>query len=74
MKIKPLNDLIVIEPLLPSYLETNQGIVVAVGNENKDIKVGDRVVFYAHGYSFISIENKEYAFINQTYILAVLGE
>lgn len=74
MKIKPLNNMIVIEPLMPSYQETNKGIVVAVGYENKNIKVGDKVVFYAHGYSLVTIGNKDYYFVSEPYILAVLGE
>lgn len=74
MKIKPLNNMIVVEPLLPSSLGSKQGIVIAVGNENKDIKVGDKVVLYSHGYIIITIENKDYIIVSQSNILAVLGE
>lgn len=74
MKIKPLNNMIVIELSQPSYLQPNQGVVVAVGNENKDVKVGDKVVYCDHSYNIITIKNKDYIIVNQSNILAVLGE
>ena len=74
MKIKTLNDMIVVEPSQSLYLNPNQGVVIAVGDGNKDIKVGDKVVFYNYGYSSITIENKDYIIVKQSNILAVLGE
>lgn len=76
MKIKPLNNMIVVEPIIENilYPNTDKGKVVAVGDDCKNIKVGDKVVFFAHGYSRVTIEKKYYYLVSEPNILAVLGE
>ena len=86
MKIKPLADHILIEPikeeertksgiLLPDTAEKEkpeQGRVVAVGSKCKEVKEGDKVLFTKYGPNEIKVEDKEYLIAKEEDILAII--
>lgn len=75
MKVKPLNDYILVEPIIENmlYPSTTKGKVVAVSNKNTDIKVGDIIVFFGSCGS-IKIDEKQYIILRQENIVAIIGE
>ena len=87
MKIKPIGNRILVEPLkieektfsgiiLPVTEETNSsniGIVVAIGNIEEDIKLGDRVFFKYHCGVEIPNSNKKFLILEMEEILAIIG-
>lgn len=46
--------------------------VVAVGNDIKQVKVGDRVVFKSYSTTEVKIDNQEYVLVKEEDILAVV--
>lgn len=88
MKIKPLTNHVVIEPVkpeektksgivLPNMGEESpeQGRVIAIGSDEKiEVKVGDKVVFSKYGPTKIKVEDKDYLIASQDDILAIIEE
>jgi len=86
MKIKPIGNRILVEPLkieektfsgiiLPSSGEaksSNMGIVVALGNIKEDVKVGDKVFFKPHSGVEIPDSDKTFLILEVEEILAVI--
>lgn len=87
MKIKPLSERILIEPVqeeektesgifIPDTAkkdEPEQGMVIAVGSDEEiEVKKGDRVLFKKYGPTKIKVDDKEYLIAKQEDILAVL--
>lgn len=90
MKVKPMDDRLLIRPLEPES-KTPSGIIIpdtakekpvmgqveAVGNDEelqKVIKVGDKVIFAKYGGEEISIEGKDYRIIQRSDVLAIVEE
>lgn len=87
MNIKPIGNRILVEPLkieektfsgiiLPSSGETkssNMGIVVALGNIEEKISLGDKVFFKPHSGVEISDSDKTFLILEVEEILAVIG-
>jgi chaperonin GroES len=88
MKVKPLDDRLLIKPLEPES-KTSGGIiipdtakekpimgeVVAVGSDEdlqNLIKVGDKVIFAKYGGEEITIDGKEYRIIQRSDVLAIV--
>jgi len=88
MKVKPLDDRLLIKPLEPES-KTSGGIiipdtakekpimgeVVAVGTDEdlqNLIKVGDKVIFAKYGGEEITIDGKEYRIIQRSDVLAIV--
>ncbi|MDD2909832.1 MAG: co-chaperone GroES [Candidatus Pacebacteria bacterium] len=88
MKLKPLTNHVVIEPVkpeektksgivLPNMGEESpeQGRVIAIGSDEKiEVKVGDKVVFSKYGPTKIKVEDKDYLIASQDDILAIIEE
>ena len=88
MKLKPLTNHVVIEPVkpeektksgivLPNMGEESpeQGRVIAIGSDEKiEVKVGDKVVFSKYGPTSIKVEDKDYLIASQDDILAIIEE
>jgi chaperonin GroES len=88
MKLKPLTNHVVIEPVkpeektksgivLPNMGEESpeQGKVIAIGSDEKiEVKVGDKVVFSKYGPTKIKVEDKDYLIASQDDILAIIEE
>lgn len=88
MKIKPLTNHVVIEPVkpeektksgivLPNMGEESpeQGRIIAIGSDEKiEVKVGDKVVFSKYGPTKIKVEDKDYLIASQDDILAIIEE
>ena len=88
MKIKPLDDRILVEPAeeesktasglyIPDTAKEKPrlGSVIAVGTDEdlrEKIKEGDRVLFAKYGGEEIEIDNKSYKIIQRSDILAVV--
>jgi chaperonin GroES len=88
MKIKPLDDRILVEPVeeesktasglyIPDTAKEKPrlGSVIAVGTDEdlrEKIKEGDRVLFAKYGGEEIEIDNKTYKIIQRSDILAVV--
>lgn len=86
MKLKPLTDHIVIEPMaveektksgivLPVSEDKTpeQGVVIAIGSDKKiEVKVGDKVVINKFGPTEIKVDNKKYLIVSQDDILAII--
>jgi chaperonin GroES len=88
MKIKPLDDRILVEPVeeesktasglyIPDTAQEKPrlGSVIAVGTDEdlrEKIKEGDRVLFAKYGGEEIEIDNKTYKIIQRSDILAVV--
>jgi len=90
MKVKPLDDRLLIKPLEPES-KTSGGIiipdtakekpimgeVVAVGTDEelqKVIKIGDKVIFAKYGGEEITIDGKEYRIIQRSDVLAIVED
>jgi len=87
MKIKPIGNRILVELLkveektssgiiLPSTGETNSsniGMVVAIGNIEEEIKLGDKIFFKPHSGTKIPDSNKKLLILEMEDILAILG-
>ncbi|MGI6341336.1 MAG: co-chaperone GroES [Minisyncoccales bacterium] len=88
MKLKPLTNHVVIEPVkpeektksgivLPNMGEESpeQGRIIAIGSDEKiEVKVGDKVVFSKYGPTKIKVEDKDYLIASQDDILAIIEE
>lgn len=90
MKIKPLDDRILVKPVDPVektqtgiYLpdtakeKSQEGVVVAVGTDEdlqEKIKVGDRVLFTKYGGTEIKITNIDHIILGRGDILAIMEE
>lgn len=83
MKIEPMGDMVLIEPIknkketdsgfLMTEVENEkpeQGKVFAVGENVKKLKKGDVVVFSPYGPNEITIDNKDYLIAKEEDILA----
>lgn len=87
MSIKPIGNRILVEPLkieektfsgiiLPSSGETkssNMGIVVALGNIEEKISLGDKVFFKPHSGVEIPDSDKTFLILEVEDVLAVMG-
>lgn len=90
MKVKPMDDRLLIKPLEPES-KTPSGIIIpdtakekpimgeiiAVGNDEelqKVVKVGDRVIFGKYGGEEISIDGKDYRIIQRSDVLAIVED
>ncbi|HQF42056.1 MAG TPA: co-chaperone GroES [Ignavibacteriaceae bacterium] len=90
MKIKPLDDRILLEPL-PAEEKTSSGLiipdtakekprvglVIAVGTDEdlkEKIKEGDKVLFAKYGGDEIEMNGKEYRILQRSDILAVVED
>lgn len=90
MKIKPLDDRVLLEPM-PAEEKTSSGLiipdtakekprvglVIAVGTDedlNEKIKIGNKVLFAKYGGDEIEIDNKEYRILQRSDILAVVED
>lgn len=88
MKIKPLGERIVVRPFkqeekteggiyLPetaSKDKPQQGEVIAVGPDFKDVKKGDKVIFAKYGGTEIKIDEEEYLVLGADDVLAIAEE
>ena len=86
MKIEPLSDNILIEPIkeedktesgiiLQKTTEEErprQGKVISVGRDIKEIKKGDVILLLKYGPSEVEIENKTYLIAKEEDILAII--
>jgi len=86
MNIKPLGERIVVRPskqedktkgglYLPETADkdkSQQGEVVAVGSDFKNVKKGDTVIFAKYGGTDIKIENEDYLVLGKDDVLATL--
>ena len=86
MKIKPLGKRVVVKPwkeeekteggiYLPetaSKEKPQQGKVIAVGADFKELKKGDRVIFAKYGGTEIKIEEDEYLVLGEDDVLAII--
>jgi chaperonin GroES len=90
MKIKPLDDRILLEPM-PAEEKTSSGliipdsakekprvgVVIAVGTDedlNEKIKEGNKVLFAKYGGDEIEMNGKEYRILQRSDILAVVED
>lgn len=90
MKIKPLDDRVLLEPL-PAEEKTSSGliipdsakekprvgVVIAVGTDedlNEKIKEGNKVLFAKYGGDEIEMNGKEYRILQRSDILAVVED
>ncbi len=90
MKVKPLDDRLLIKPLEPES-KTSGGIiipdtakekpiigeVVAVGNDvdlQSIIQVGDKVIFAKYGGEEITIDGNDYRIIQRSDVLGIIEE
>jgi len=90
MKIKPIDDRLLIEPveaesataggiIIPDTAKEKPiiGIVIAVGSDEelqKMFKEGDKVLFAKYGGEDITIENKEFKIVQRSDILAKIED
>jgi len=86
MKIKPLGKRVVVKawkeeekteggiylPETASKEKPQQGKVIAVGADFKEIKKGDRVIFAKYGGTEIKIEDDEYLVLGEDDVLAII--
>ncbi|MCK4696571.1 MAG: co-chaperone GroES [Candidatus Cloacimonetes bacterium] len=88
MKLKPLEDRVVIESkeleeksvggiIIPDTAKEKPqiGEVIAVGTDEdlkKMVKVGDRVLYGKYGGTEVEIENKKYLIISKSDLLAII--
>jgi chaperonin GroES len=90
MKIKPLDDRVLLEPM-PAEEKTSSGIiipdtakekpkvgvVIAVGTDedlNEKVKTGNKVLFTKYGGDEVEMNGKEYRILQRSDILAVIEE
>ena len=90
MKVKPLDDRVLVEPLaseektssgiiIPDTAKEKPrtGVVIAVGTDEdlqEKIKVGDKVLFAKYGGDEIEMNNKEYIILQRSDILAIVED
>lgn len=90
MKIKPLDDRLLIEPLeaeektssglyIPDTAKEKprMGKVIAVGTDedlNEKVKEGDKVLFAKYGGDEVEMNGKEYKLLQRSDILAIIEE
>lgn len=90
MKIRPLDDRVLVEPLaseektssgiiIPDTAKEKprMGVVIAVGTDEdlqEKIKVGDKVLFAKYGGDELEANGKEYRILQRSDILAVVEE
>ena len=88
MKLKPLDDRLVIEPkvgteqnvggiIIPDTAKEkpNVGTVIAVGNDEELqelVKVGDKVLYSKYGGTEVDVEDKKYLIISRSDVLALV--
>jgi len=88
MKLKPLDDRVVIESkdleeknvggiIIPDTAKEKPqiGVIIAVGTEDelkKMVKVGDRILYAKYGGTEVDIEDKKYIIISRSDILAII--
>jgi chaperonin GroES len=87
MKIRPLEDRVVLEPkeaekkvggiIIPDTVKEKpqMGEVIAIGTDeelNKNVKVGDRVLYAKYGGTEVEIDDKKYLIVSKSDILAVV--
>jgi len=85
-KLKPLGDKLVIERLeavsktaggimIPDTAKEKpeQGKVVAVGKDVKEVKQGDNVLFGKYATTEVKVDGKEYLLVKEEDILAVIS-
>lgn len=86
MKMKPLGKRIVVKALkqeqkteggiyLPetaSKEKPQQGEVTAVGDEFKEVKIGDKVVFAKYGGTEIKLEGEDYLVLGEDDVLGII--
>ncbi len=90
MKIKPLDDRLLIKPIEPES-KTPSGIiipdtakekpivgeVVAVGTDEdlqNLVKVGDRVIFAKYGGEEVTLDGQEYRLVQRSDVLAIIED
>lgn len=90
MKIKPMDDRLLVEPveevtktvsgiIIPDTAKEKprMGVVVAVGTDEdlqSKVKVGDKVLFAKYGGEEITADGKEYKIVQRADILAVVED
>jgi len=90
MKIKPLDDRILLEPIqaeektssgiiIPDTAKEKPkvGVVIAVGTDedlNEKVKTGNKVLFTKYGGDEVEMNGKEYRILQRSDILAVIEE
>ncbi len=90
MKVKPLDDRVLVEPLaieektssgiiIPDTAKEKPrtGVVIAVGTDEdlqEKIKVSDKVLFAKYGGDEIEIDKKEYRILQRSDILAIVED
>jgi len=88
MKLKPLDDRVVIEPkeleeknvggiIIPDTAKEKPqiGEIIAVGTDEdlvKMVKTGDKILYAKYGGTEVEIENKKYIIISKSDILAII--
>jgi len=88
MKLKPLDDRVVIESkdleeknvggiIIPDTAKEKPqiGVIIAVGTDDelkKLVKVGDRILYAKYGGTEVDIEDKKYIIISRSDILAII--
>ena len=81
MKIKPLNNRILVKPekgekttisgLIIPDLEKEKPVIGSVVVGNKEIKAGDTIVFSKFGYDELDLDGEAYYFVSEFNILGV---
>lgn len=84
--IKPTAGRVLIEPIriqevtssglvLPDSAQTltQEAIVVAVGKDIEDVKVGDRVIYSMYGGTKLEYDGKEYLVMQMADLICVVG-
>lgn len=87
MKVKPLQDRILLKPelaesktasgiIIPDTAQekTQKAVVMAVGNDKEKIKVsvGDKVIYDKYAVTQIKIEGEEYLIVKANDVIAVI--
>ena len=88
MTLKPLDDRLVIEPVLieeknvggiiipdTAKEKPNIGTVIAVGNDEElqeIVKVGDKVLYSKYGGTEVDVETKKYLIVSRSDVLAIV--
>jgi chaperonin GroES len=86
VKIKPLSDRVVAQPLeaenktasglyLPEQAQEKPKIakVVAVGPKVKDIKVGDKILYEDYANTDVKVDQDDYIIVKEEKILAIVN-
>lgn len=84
--LKPLSDRVILKKMEPESTTTSgivlpetakekpeQGEIVAVGTEVKELKKGDKVVYSKYGPTEIKVEGMEYLIVKEEDILAIIS-